>query len=75
MHRDLLAVPLAHRLQCDPGAQALHIHKQTLGYRIRKIEQLTGFTCTNATAKADLKNYGFAVLPAGTAPGDCGSAS
>jgi hypothetical protein len=35
----------------------------------------TGFTCTNSTAKADLKNYGFAVLPAGTAPGDCGSAS
>ena len=34
-----------------------------------------GFTCTNATAKADLKNYGFAVLPAGSAPGDCGSAS
>jgi hypothetical protein len=42
VHRDLLAVPLAHRLQCDPGARALHIHKQTLGYRIRKIEQLTG---------------------------------
>jgi ABC-type phosphate transport system substrate-binding protein len=35
----------------------------------------TGFTCTNSTAKADLKHYGFLVLPAGTAPGDCGSAS
>jgi hypothetical protein len=35
----------------------------------------SGFTCTNTTAKADLKNYGFAVLPTGTAPGDCGSAS
>jgi ABC-type phosphate transport system substrate-binding protein len=35
----------------------------------------TGYTCTNSTAKADLKNYGFAVLPAGTAPGNCGSAS
>ena len=42
VHRDLLAVPLTHRLQCDPGARALHIHKQTLGYRIRKIVQLTG---------------------------------
>jgi len=35
----------------------------------------TGFTCTNSTAKADLKHYGYLVLPAGTAPGDCGSAS
>jgi ABC-type phosphate transport system substrate-binding protein len=35
----------------------------------------TGFTCTNSTAKADLKNYGFAVLPAGSSPGDCGFAS
>jgi len=35
----------------------------------------TGFTCTNATAKADLKHYGYLVLPAGTSPGDCGSAS
>jgi len=34
----------------------------------------TRFTCTNAAAKLDLKNYGFAVLPAGTSPGDCGSA-
>jgi ABC-type phosphate transport system substrate-binding protein len=35
----------------------------------------SGYTCTNATAKADLKNYGFAVLPAGTSPGHCGAAS
>ena len=35
----------------------------------------TGYTCTNATAKTDLKNYGFAVLPPGTAPGHCGAAS
>jgi ABC-type phosphate transport system substrate-binding protein len=35
----------------------------------------TGFTCTNGTAKKDLKRYGYLVLPAGTAPGDCGSAS
>jgi len=35
----------------------------------------TGFTCTNPTAKADLKHYGYLVLPAGTSPGDCGSAS
>ncbi|HEV2378049.1 MAG TPA: substrate-binding domain-containing protein [Streptosporangiaceae bacterium] len=34
----------------------------------------TGYVCTNTTAKKDLANYGFAVLPAGTAPGDCGSA-
>ena len=35
----------------------------------------TGFTCTNPTAKADLKHYGYLVLTAGTSPGDCGSAS
>jgi hypothetical protein len=35
----------------------------------------TGFTCTNATAKKDLKNYGFLVLPAGTTAGHCGFAS
>jgi ABC-type phosphate transport system substrate-binding protein len=34
-----------------------------------------GFTCTNATAKKDLTNYGFLVLPAGSATGDCGFAS
>ena len=35
----------------------------------------TGYVCTNATAKKDLQNYGFLVLPAGTAAGDCGSLS
>lgn len=34
-----------------------------------------GFVCTNSTAKKDLTNYGFLVLPTSTinAPGDCGS--
>jgi ABC-type phosphate transport system substrate-binding protein len=35
----------------------------------------TGYVCTNATAKKDLKNYGFLVLPGGTTAGDCGSLS
>jgi len=34
----------------------------------------TGFTCTSAKAKTDLKNYGFFVLPNGNVPGDCGVA-
>ena len=34
----------------------------------------TGFTCTSAKAKTDLKNYGFFVLPAGNTPGHCGFA-
>jgi ABC-type phosphate transport system substrate-binding protein len=34
-----------------------------------------GFTCTNTTAKNDLKKYGFLVLPAGTTAGHCGAAS
>jgi hypothetical protein len=34
-----------------------------------------GFTCTNTTAKNDIKKYGFLVLPAGTTAGHCGAAS
>jgi ABC-type phosphate transport system substrate-binding protein len=34
----------------------------------------TGFTCSSTTAKTDLKNYGFLVLPNGTSAGDCGFA-
>jgi purine catabolism regulator len=37
-----LRVVLEHDRSWQLAAQALHIHKQTLGYRIRKIEQLTG---------------------------------
>jgi purine catabolism regulator len=33
---------LDHDRSWQLAAQALHIHKQTLGYRLRKIEQLTG---------------------------------
>jgi ABC-type phosphate transport system substrate-binding protein len=35
----------------------------------------TGWTCTNKTAQTDLKDYGFRLLPTGTASGDCGFAS
>jgi hypothetical protein len=35
----------------------------------------TGFSCTNTTAKNDLKKYGFLVLPPGTTLGHCGAAS
>jgi len=34
----------------------------------------SGWACGNATAVKDLRHYGLRVLPAGTAPGDCGSA-
>ena len=37
-----LRTVLDHDRSWQLAAQALHIHKQTLGYRIRKIEQLTG---------------------------------
>jgi PucR family transcriptional regulator, purine catabolism regulatory protein len=37
-----LQAVLDHDRSWQLAAQALHIHKQTLGYRIRKIEQLTG---------------------------------
>jgi PucR family transcriptional regulator, purine catabolism regulatory protein len=39
---DTLRVVLRHNRSWQLAAAALHIHKQTLGYRIRKIEQLTG---------------------------------
>jgi ABC-type phosphate transport system substrate-binding protein len=35
----------------------------------------TGYVCTNSTAKKDLTNYGFLVLPPGTSPGQCGALS
>ena len=34
-----------------------------------------GWMCTSATAQQQLQAYGFVPLPAGTAPGDCGSVS
>jgi len=37
-----LRVVLDHNRSWQLAARALHIHKQTLGYRIRRIEQLTG---------------------------------
>jgi purine catabolism regulator len=39
---DTLRAVLEHNRSWQLAAAALHIHKQTLGYRIRKIEQLTG---------------------------------
>jgi len=41
-HVHTLRVMLAHDRSWQQSAAELHIHKQTLGYRIRKIEQLTG---------------------------------
>jgi ABC-type phosphate transport system substrate-binding protein len=35
----------------------------------------TGWACTSSTAQADIKKYGFLTLPAGAAPGECGSLS
>ena len=41
-HLATLRAVLDHDRSWQLAAAALHIHKQTLGYRIRKIEQLTG---------------------------------
>ena len=41
-HVRTLQVMLDHDRSWQQSAAALHIHKQTLGYRIRRIEQLTG---------------------------------
>ena len=44
---------LRHNRSWQLAAAELHIHKQTLGYRIRKIEQLTarGLTSTEHLAE------------------------
>ena len=39
---DTLRAVLRHNRSWQLAAAELHIHKQTLGYRLRKIEQLTG---------------------------------
>ena len=46
----------------------------TIPTYLKKYFGPTGFTCTSATAKTHLRNYGFLVLPNGTSPGDCGFA-
>jgi hypothetical protein len=47
----------------------------TVPASIAKYFGRTGFTCTNAIAKTDLRNYGFRVLTPGTTAGHCGAAS
>ena len=50
---DTLRAVLRHNRSWQLAAAELHIHKQTLGYRIRKIEQLTarGLTSTEHLAE------------------------
>jgi purine catabolism regulator len=50
---DTLRAVLVHNRSWQLAAAELHIHKQTLGYRIRKIEQLTarGLTSTEHLAE------------------------
>jgi hypothetical protein len=58
-----------------PLSEVVNAPQGTIPASLASLFGPTGFTCTNSTAKADLKHYGYLVLPAGTAPGDCGSAS
>ena len=53
-----LRTVLRHDRSWQLAAADLHIHKQTLGYRIRKIEQLTG---RGLTRTADLAELWFAL--------------
>jgi hypothetical protein len=53
-----LRAVLDHDGSWQHAAGALHIHKQTLGYRIRKIEQLTGRGITHTQ---DLAEWWFAL--------------
>jgi PucR family transcriptional regulator, purine catabolism regulatory protein len=50
---DTLRVVLRHNRSWQLAAADLHIHKQTLGYRIRKIEQLTGRGLTSTEHLAE----------------------
>ena len=47
----------------------------TIPASLQPLFSSTGWLCTNATAQKDITSYGFITLPAGTAPGDCGSLS
>jgi Purine catabolism regulatory protein-like family/PucR C-terminal helix-turn-helix domain len=53
-----LRVMLRHDRSWQSAAAELHIHKQTLGYRIRKIEQITG---RGLTRSEDLAEWWFAL--------------
>lgn len=53
-----LRAMLVHDRSWQSAAAELHIHKQTLGYRIRKIEQLTG---RGLTRTDDLAEWWFAL--------------
>jgi purine catabolism regulator len=53
-----LRTVLDHDRSWQQAAAALHVHKQTLGYRIRKIEQLTG---RGITRTEDLAEWWFAL--------------
>jgi purine catabolism regulator len=50
---DTLRAVLHHNRSWQRAAVELHIHKQTLGYRIRKIEQLTGRGLTSTEHLAE----------------------
>jgi ABC-type phosphate transport system substrate-binding protein len=54
--------------------EVVNANQGTIPASLAKYFGPTGFTCTNATAKTDLKHYGFLVLPNGTGPGHCGFA-
>jgi purine catabolism regulator len=57
-HVRTLQVMLAHDRSWQQSAAELHIHKQTLGYRIRRIEQLTG---RGLTRTQDVAEWWFAL--------------
>ena len=67
---DLLATIrtwLEHDRQTDKAAQALHIHPNTLLYRVRRFEQITGrsLSSTEALAETGLAFRAAATLSAG----------
>ncbi|CAM01969.1 PucR family transcriptional regulator [Saccharopolyspora erythraea] len=58
-------------LDCDrswaAAAQRLHVHKQTLGYRLRRIESLTG---RSPQRSADIAMFWMALLARRISQGD-----
>ena len=57
-HRSELVRTLAQYLECggkyDRAAAALHIHRSTLRYRLRRIHQLTGIDLTDVDSRLNL---------------------
>ncbi len=55
--------------------EVVHSAQGTIPSNLKALLGPTGYFCTSKTAKKDLTDYGFLLLPTGSSAGDCGFAS